>query len=471
MLLANKADPNERNNAGQTPLDLAKSQAQPAQGLQPGIPGNPPPIGVPVARLQRVAPGTPATAPGQKSEPETMADLLRRHGAVDDLPKVDRIMVQRRSTGDSSTSFTKGAHDWSQFTLLDLIGVEYAFLAASPQDGGGRGSFRGRVGFGENGYSLDTFFNNFPGLPFPDLAHVRIRRPTPDLKSWQERVVDLLPVFESGDCSKDVPLEWGDVVELPEADHPLNEKWRGFSNTELANLKKCLTRQVQIVINGQATNIILAPEFYHLEPGWMPTIVAHTPFWLKPALLQSKLVLTSSDLRHVKLTRHDPVSGSQREWIVDCSEASPAPDLWLRDGDKIEVPEKTAASAAEEAEAPPPSAPGREPTPFASAAQAFSQRYGIPPQPAPSSSPETALPLPAHAEQMLIQAVRDKNQSAVEYLLSHHVDVNAANSDGWTPLDYATADGLKPIVELLLKAGATVECPEPVRRHRPPHCS
>ena len=38
-------------------------------------------------------------------------------------------------------------------------------------------------------------------------------------------------------------------------------------------------------------------------------IVAHTPFWLKPVLLQSKLVLTSSDLRRVKVTRRDAASG------------------------------------------------------------------------------------------------------------------------------------------------------------------
>src|ERR1022692_1428434 len=99
-----------------------------------------------------------------------MADLLRRHGAVDDLPKVDRIMVQRRSTGDSGTAFTKGAHDWGKFTLLDLIGMQYGFLAASPLDGGG------------DGYSLEAFFHTFSRMPFPDLAHVRIRRPAPDLK-------------------------------------------------------------------------------------------------------------------------------------------------------------------------------------------------------------------------------------------------------------------------------------------------
>jgi hypothetical protein len=169
-----------------------------------------------------------------------------------------------------------------------------------------------------------------------------LRRPAADLKSWKEQVVDLRPVLEAGDCSKDVRLEWGDVVEIPEADHPLNEKWPGFSRTELANLKKCLTRQVQIVISGQATNITVAPGISNLDatPPMEPIIDARTPFWLKPVLFQSKLVLTSSDLRHVKVTRHDPASGQERAWVVDCSEASPAPDLWLRDGDKIEVPER-----------------------------------------------------------------------------------------------------------------------------------
>jgi hypothetical protein len=66
----------------------------------------------------------------------------------------------------------------------------------------------------------------------------------------------------------------------------------------------------------------------------------------RPALLQSKLVLTSSDLSRVKVTRRDPATGQERHWVVDCSETSPAPDFWLRDGDKIEVPEKTDASAA-----------------------------------------------------------------------------------------------------------------------------
>ena len=368
LLLANKADPNERNNAGQTPLDLAKSQAQSAPGQPLGAPrAFPGAMAVPYGALPgpaplnyQWAPGTPAPAPAQESKPETMADLLRRHGAADDLPRLDCIEVRRPSANYSSTVFTKSTNNWSQFTLLDLIGVQCGFLAPSPQ--GERDT---------DSYNLRAFFNQYRPLPFPDLARLRIRRPAPNLKSWLDQTVDLRPVLEFGDCSKDARLEWGEVVEIPEADHPLNENWPGFSTVELANLKQCLTRQVEIVINGQATNITLAPQISNVgkekeaanaasatgmseESAVIarlmarrgggsttePFMAAHTPFWLKPVLLQSKLVLTSSDLRHVKVTRHDAASGQERQWVVDCSETSPAPDLWLCNGDKIEVPEK-----------------------------------------------------------------------------------------------------------------------------------
>jgi len=73
-----------------------------------------------------------------------------------------------------------------------------------------------------------------------------------------------------------------------------------------------------------------------------PTIYTQTPFWIRPVLLQSKLVLISSDLARVKVTRRDPATGQTREWVVDCSKGGEsAPNLWLQDGDRIEVPEKT----------------------------------------------------------------------------------------------------------------------------------
>jgi ankyrin repeat protein len=136
LLLASKADPNERNNAGQTPLDVAKSQAQSAQGQRPGAPGYPgirvpAPMGRPGGYPGQL-PGTPATAQAQEPKPETMADLLRRHGAADDLPRLDCVELRRPSANYSSTVFTKGTNDWNQFTLLELIAVQYRFLAGSP---------------------------------------------------------------------------------------------------------------------------------------------------------------------------------------------------------------------------------------------------------------------------------------------------------------------------------------------------
>jgi ankyrin repeat protein len=335
LLLANHADPNERDKAGRTPLDLAKSAAQQPQLSQPGmIPGPP---GQLIARS--------AAAREQEPKPETMADLMRRHGALDDLPHLDQIGV-RRSTY-SNTPFTKGPQDWSQFTLLELIAVQYGLLATGPD--------RGAV-------AASRFFGDSP-LPFPDLAHLHISRPAADLKSWQDQVVDLSPVVESGDCAKDMPLRWGDVVEIPEADHPLNEKWKGFSRTELANLKRCLTRKVEIVVKGQTNTVILTPKITGLEAGqqgpegaspvslpdgntqWEPTIYTQTPFWLRPVLLQSKLVLISSDLSRVKVTRRDSATGQTRDWVVDCSKGGDsAPNLWLQDGDRIEVPEKAYSS-------------------------------------------------------------------------------------------------------------------------------
>ena len=139
------------------------------------------------------------------------------------------------------------------------------------------------------------------------------------------------------------------------------QTWPGFSKEELANLKKCLTRQVEIVVKGKATKVTLAPQIANVGDkdeataivaagrarGYRgdstePFITAHTPFWLRPVLLQSKLVLISSDLSKVKVTRRDPATGQTREWVVDCSKGGDsAPDLWLQDGDRIEVPEKT----------------------------------------------------------------------------------------------------------------------------------
>jgi hypothetical protein len=52
-------------------------------------------------------------------------------------------------------------------------------------------------------------------------------------------------------------------------------------------------------------------------------------------------LLTTSDLSRVRVRRTDPVTGQKRKWTFDLTQpVDPANDLWLRDGDEIEVPDK-----------------------------------------------------------------------------------------------------------------------------------
>ena len=70
-------------------------------------------------------------------------------------------------------------------------------------------------------------------------------------------------------------------------------------------------------------------------------ILSSVSFMLRSVLDRSKLVRFSSDLTRVKVTRRDGATGQPRERVLDCSNANNAPDLWLRDGDVIEVPDKS----------------------------------------------------------------------------------------------------------------------------------
>ena len=97
------------------------------------------------------------------------------------------------------------------------------------------------------------------------------------------------------------------------------------------------TREVEVIIKGKATKIILAPKIEYKEN--VESFSPFASFWLKPVLMDSHLLLTSSDLSRVKVSRRDPKTGQKLEWVIDCS-GSKAPDLWLRAGDVIEVPEK-----------------------------------------------------------------------------------------------------------------------------------
>jgi hypothetical protein len=196
-------------------------------------------------------------------------------------------------------------------------------------------------------YSKSSFAHD-NSCAFPDFANVVIRHPLADGKKWEARKVDLAHALDTGDCSADIMLQWGDVVEIPEADHVINQQWTGLTTNQLMTLKHCLTRHLQITVNGRTTSFVVSPQvtitpghYTVYSDGEYPDVklVTGEPFMLWPVLDESKTLLASSDLSRIKIKRTD-AAGKIHEWTVDCSNPNSPPNFWLRDGDVIEVPEK-----------------------------------------------------------------------------------------------------------------------------------
>jgi cytohesin len=257
-----------------------------------------------------------------------LAEFLRHHGAAEYVPNPKGIEI-RRGQSYSSLVFSKDTNNWNQFTILDLLGVQLGLLAASPA-GEVRAKESPDLGFVNGIYGPGHILAN------PDFSHIRIRRPAKNPQGWEDTTVDVESLLKSGDCSKNVPLGWGDIVEIPQMDRPRNDDWRGFNRGEFNNLAKCLSRQVTFILGNQTTNVTLS-----IEVVQFGNIVTKEPFWIKPVLTAVLRGLPDEqtdqlDRSKVRITRQDPANGQKLEWVVDCS-AYLAPDVWLRDGDVVEV--------------------------------------------------------------------------------------------------------------------------------------
>ena len=296
LLFDHRANLNVRNNGGQTPLDIVKGRL--AQYI----------------------------APGDKAPFGEIADLLRRHGALDDLPQWDRITVSRPSVNYSDTVFRKGTNDWNRFTLLETL-LNFYQQQSSPFSRPGR-------------------FNSPAVLQFPDLNRLTIIRHQQNTTNETRLKVDLLNSTNGIDCSKDVPLEFGDVVEVLEREHTLGDPPIGLTDNQRDAILNGLKGSVRLVVHGAKVELPVYPDDSSLIGS-----VFNRPE-------AQGVLLSSSDLSSVKVTRHDPVTAKKREWIMDCSHLSKksnqpvfpgqttddphfnAPDFRLRAGDVIEVPEK-----------------------------------------------------------------------------------------------------------------------------------
>jgi hypothetical protein len=285
--LDHNANPNVRDDSGKTPLDLLKEK----------LPQYPTP------------------------EQENLLDLLHKHGALENLPNWDRIEVASASAQSPTPVFWKGTNSWNRFTLLQTILSYYV-----------KGYEYGRPEQPHN--------KPFPGavrspkepantVAFPDLTRVVIVRPNHGSTNATRITVNLLNSTNGIDCSKDVPLEFGDMVEIPQRDHSLGEAAVRLTGGQVDSIVNYLNWDVQLIVRDQKAELPLEPF------GDASTIGAV----LRQTAAQ-QLILSSSDLSRVKVSRNDPKTGEKHEWILDCGNPSLSPDLWLRDGDVIELPEK-----------------------------------------------------------------------------------------------------------------------------------
>jgi ankyrin repeat protein len=323
LLVEHGADVNAMTRQGESPLSLIKPQRQ------AGLSG---PVAPPI-RLSR--PGGIGGVSGQPSQPSSdptpeIIALLEQRGARDDLRRLSAISTSRNQE-DRRGWFFKGTNDWNQFTLLELIAW------VNPRRNA------------HNGY-----------LDFPDLTRVAISRIDPGRAKTDDIRLDIASALVNGDCSKDMPLQWGDVVDIPEEDHFVNAVWERFPDGFYKGLQQCLERAIRVTIKGQTTNVALTP-FRESKPGGFAGPAGPSSHWesrmgnfrLNGFLRNSGLLLSSSDVTRVKVRRIDSASNQVRERVFDLDQiqnqirlGEESNDLWLRDGDVIEVPEKDPNRAA-----------------------------------------------------------------------------------------------------------------------------
>jgi ankyrin repeat protein len=332
LLLDHKADVNAKDNEGRTSLMYAAqlSGGRDMQSIAQLLLAAGADVNARSERGITALISTGYSGPGRSLTAIAMGELLLKHGAVEDLPLLDRIELRRPSAKYRATVFSKGTNDYNRFTLFELLAAHYGFISTSTGSGPSKGMFE------PQSFTLQN------SLAFPDLARMVIRRASAGKTERTAMDVNLDAIFKSDNCQGDISLQWGDVVELPEADHPINATWQGLPAEDLNLLQRCLTRGVALTVKGQTTNLVLLPQTSRPGPttfGAYGRIEANVPqFSLWPVLIQSGFLRASSDLSRVRVRRRDPQTGQAYELVFDCAKAPP--DFWLREGDAIDVPEK-----------------------------------------------------------------------------------------------------------------------------------
>ncbi len=235
----------------------------------------------------------------------------------------------------------------NHYTLLESIAELYRVGGAhGPAYPSPLGSTKG-VSFGAYLYNHGTYMHRESLIRFPDFKHVVIRRLA---GSTNETIlIDAEEILASGDRSRDVPLASGDMVEIGNQEHRVAENWKGLPGFDLVALNRMLTRKVTILTKADTNNLVLEPPIAdEHEPdsdeGEPPIPSSKLPaglrgtggtisvrsFFLDKVVRDKEVLLNTWDLSKVRLVRNGQTN------TFDLT-ASPAPEVWLEDGDLIEI--------------------------------------------------------------------------------------------------------------------------------------
>ena len=188
-------------------------------------------------------------------------------------------------------------------------------------------------------YRGGIHYISHPGIQFPDFTRVSIQRL--EGKRAEVLCVNVADFFQSTNCSKDVALQAGDVIGIPEQEHKIGRPWGGLSDGEVNALKTCLLRVVRIIVKGTTHDVALVfftgntlphfpTDFVKARYGRNADTVVQS-FFLDTVVHGANVLLNTSDLSRVRLTRN----GAKMTFDL----TKPPPDVWLEDGDAIEIPE------------------------------------------------------------------------------------------------------------------------------------
>jgi ankyrin repeat protein len=282
-------------------------------------------------------------------------DLLIKAGADAEYNRRRGIWVSDAGGKPKNELFKSPTNSINHHTLLETLATLYVVYPER--------------GFG-NSEPQSVYYAHADDLvEFPDFARVAIHRL--DGKRSEVLRVNVADIFQSGDCSKDVVLQAGDVVEIPKVEHKVADKWFGLSEADVTGFDKCLLRTVRVMTQGHTNEIALLPPFADAAksqgmnmqtPHTLLDMITSTwlaeslksrkadalvrSFLLNNVVRDDKVLLNTWDLSRVHLTR----GGASMTFDLT---ANPPPDVWLEEGDVIQIPELGDSAAAAEAKVTP----------------------------------------------------------------------------------------------------------------------